>query len=401
MTQATVAGLVRRPSIVLLGLLTAVDAMAIDIYIPALPVIQAHFHADASGVQVTLAVFLIGIAAGQAFWGPLTDRFGRRGPLLIGLVAYIAGSLLSAVAPTLAMLILGRFIQAIGASAGLVIARAIVNDLWPADAAARLYSTMMQILGVTAAISPLIGSGLLVVGSWQSIFLVLAVVGCGCLIWTVADVSESLPKDVRSEWTGASSLWTGYAVLLRTPAFLWAASASAFTMGAMFALLAGGSFVFVSQFGWSTTAYGVFYAITSAFFIAACQLNNRLLRRFSPRKLMRSGLVLQLSLAALMLAVVACGILNDLVLAALMTVLIGGLGLILGNAVSEAMRAAPRQIAGTASAVVGIGQFAVSALMMPLATIIPNIALSVSAVTFACAVLAWVSGFKSGPAATR
>lgn len=376
-----------RPSIVLLGLLTALDAMAIDSYLPALPAIARDLGVNVVEAQATLSVFLIGLAAGQALWGPISDRLGRRWPVIAGLVVYCLGSLGGWLAPSIEWLIAARLLQAIGASAGLVLARAIISDLWEAGEAARLYSIMMQVLGITALFSPLLGGALLHVGDWRLIFLLLLVAGIVTGCWSFTRIGESLPPERRG---GGGGLLAGYGALLRLPPFLLAALAAAMGMATMFAALAGGSFLFVDRFGWSSTQFSFLYASSSIAFIIVCQINNGLLGRMGDAGVLKIGVALQLGLAAIMLALAVTGMAQAWNFAALWVLLIANLGILLGNAVSVAMRCAPASHAGTASAMVGIAQFGVSALISPLAGASSDLALSFAATTAGCAALAWI-----------
>ncbi len=383
----------RRPSILLLGLLTAIDAIAIDSYVPALPAIGRSFGADAAAVQATLAAFFAGVAIGQAFWGPISDRWGRRGPLLLGMLLYVAGSLAAAGAPGLEALVAARFVQAVGASAGLVLARAIVSDIWPPEEAPRLFSIMMQILGVTALAAPLLGGALLAAGSWRAIFGLLAVIGLCCLAWTAVAVRESLPPG-RSAVQSGGSFGGLCRRLAQISGFVRAVLVSAFSMGAMFAAIAGGSFLFIDAFGWSSGSYALLYAATSAAFVAACQANNMLLRRVGAARLLVAGLHAQALFALMLLALVLLGVADSFVFALFLILFIGNLGFILGNAVAEAMRLAPEDIAGTASAAIGVTQFLLSAIVAPLAVGLRDIPLSFALATAACALVAWAAATR-------
>jgi len=376
---------IARPSIFLLGMLTAIDAMSIDSYLPALPGIARDFGTTPAQVQITFAVFLFGVAAGQAIWGPISDRAGRRVPLLGGLVLYAVSSLAAASSTTLDMLTIARLGQALGASAGLVLARAIISDLWEQDEASRLYSIMMQVLGVTAIVSPLVGGTLLAVSAWRSIFVVMVVLGGGTLAWVALRLPESLPPSARR---AADVAGAGYGRLLHAPAFLLATGCCALATSAMFATLAGMPFLFVDTFGWSTTAFSVLYGTSSIAFIAVCEVNQRLLGRFGDRRLLAFGLAMQVVLALGMAGLAAAGLATPGVFAVLWTLLMANLGFTLGNATSLAMGLAPEGASGTASGALGVTQFALSAAVAPLTVAGANVALTLSATTALCALLA-------------
>ncbi len=373
-----------RPSIWLLGVLTAIDAIAIDLCVPALPSLQRTFAVDAVAAQATLSVFFAGLAAGQAAWGPASDRFGRRPPLLIGLAALVAGSILAAAADSLAAMLFGRFLQAIGASAGLVLARAVVNDLWPADRAARLYSQLMQILGLATMIAPVVGGALLLLGSWRWIFVTLTAIGVIALVWTW----RSLPESRASSAVADERLVEGWLRLVRLPGFAATVMISALTMAAMFVLLTGFSFLFIGELGWSSTQFSILYGGTSIGFVLACQLNILALARTSAARVLRLGLAGQLLLALVLTTLVLGGGRHAPTIAILFAGLISSLGFTLGNAVSEAMGRAPPALAGAASGAIGVTQFSFSALVTPLATLDPSVSRSTVLTLLACAVAA-------------
>lgn len=375
-----------RPSIVLLGMLTAVDAMSIDSYLPALPAIARDFRASAVEVQITLSVFLAGIAAGQALWGPISDRWGRRIPLLAGLACYCLGTVMAIWAPGLLLLTAARVMQAIGASAGLVLARAIISDLWGSGEAARLYSLMMQVLGITALVSPLMGGAILIYGTWRTIFVALLLIGVLTAIWSFVGLRESLPREKRSSEGG---LLAGYRALCSDKGFMLAVLACALATATMFATLSGSSFLFIDGFGWSSTQFSILYAFSSLGFVLVCQLNGWLLERLSDAALLRIGMTVQLACGLALLAVALWPEPSPLAFAVLWVLLMGNLGILLGNAVSVAMRQAPKNYAGTASAIVGIAQFGLSAAISPLAGALDDLALSFAGTTAVCAVLAW------------
>jgi MFS transporter, DHA1 family, multidrug resistance protein len=375
------------PSLALLGVLTAIDAMSIDSYVPALPLIARTMGVSPMAIQGTLSLFLLGIGLGQAFWGPLSDRLGRRGPLLAGLVIYCLGALGCALAPSVGWLSLARFIQAIGASSGLVLARAIVADIWPEERTARIYSLLMQVLGVTALVSPLAGAGLLSLAGWRSIFLVLLLVGAGSLAWSALDIRESLPPRGPA---GGGALLAGYARVARRPAFLLATVAASLGTAAMFATLSGSSFLFVTHFGWTSGEFSLLYAGSALVFIGVCEINQRALHRRSADELLRLAVTLQVAGAAVLaLLLLAPGGVQAWGFALGWIALMGNLGLLLGNSVAVAMRLAPARDAGTASAVIGITQFALSAAVAPLATLSANLPACFAMTTLGCAVLAW------------
>lgn len=375
------------PSLLLLGVLTAIDAMSIDSYVPALPAITRDLAASPVAVQGTLATFLIGIAVGQAFWGPCADRLGRRGPLLAGLVIYCIGSVGCALAGSLELLTAARFVQAIGASSGLVLSRAIVADVWPSDRTAAIYSLMMQILGVTALVSPLVGAGVLLIAGWRTIFAILLMVGVLSLAWSGWALPESLPPERRAR---SATFFTGYGKLLKHPAFMLAALASSFATATMFATLSGSPFLFVDRFGWTSGQFSFLYAGSSLAFIAICEVNQAQLKRRSAASLLWLAVGLQLVAAVFLVGLLPLPLpIQTWGFALGWIALMANLGILLGNSVSVAMELAPEEAAGTASAIIGVMQFGLSAMLTPLATVSANLAVSFALTVLGCAATAW------------
>ena len=349
----------------LLGLLTSLDAMSIDMYIPALPQIGVTFSVDPAAVDMTLSAFLVGLALGQMLYGPLSDRYGRRAPLLLGLVAYLIGSASAAVAPSIALLVAGRVLQALGASSGLVLARAIVADRFEERHSAAIFSVLMQILGLSAIVAPIAGSWLLGWWGWRSIFVALTAVGAICLGLTLFTLGESLPPECRSR-AGVRAQASGALSLAGDRVFVFTSLALGWSLAAMFAFLTGSSFVFIDGFGWTPVGYGELYAATSAGFVAVGLMNTAALRRYRPREIVIVAVALQAAVALGFAAAVAGGFRTASVTALSMLVVIGNLGLIIGNLNAIGMDQARAQ-AGLGSSLIGIIQFVLSALVTPFA----------------------------------
>ncbi|MEO8627136.1 MAG: multidrug effflux MFS transporter, partial [Betaproteobacteria bacterium] len=228
----------------LLGALTAFAPMSIDMYLPALPTLQNQFVIDAGSVQLTLAVFFIGLALGQALYGPLADRFGRKPPVLIGTAVYVLASAGCVFAPTIHSLIALRFAQAIGGCAGVVIARAIVRDLCDAQDSARMFSLLMLVMGVAPILAPLAGGYLLLLWGWQSIFWALALFGSLCLLATLIWLPETRPADA-TYGNGIGAALRGYRRLFQDRSFLSYTLAGGFAQAGMFAYISGSPSVFI------------------------------------------------------------------------------------------------------------------------------------------------------------
>ena len=222
--------------LVLLGALQAFAPLSIDMYLPAMPVMETVFHTSAAAVQMTMVTFLAGYAIGQSLYGPFTDRFGRKPPLYASLVLFILSSAACAIAPTIPLISTFRVLQAIGACGGSVMSRAMVRDLFPSDQLRRIFSMLVLVLGVSPVIAPLFGSYLLVWFGWKAAFVAQATLGAACLMGMHFRLPESLGHDARLplRWDVISSAYTR---LLRDRTFLGASVVCGFSSAGTFAYI--------------------------------------------------------------------------------------------------------------------------------------------------------------------
>jgi MFS transporter, DHA1 family, multidrug resistance protein len=343
----------------LLGLLTAIEVTAIDVYMPALPRLQQLMHVSPAQAGLTLSIFLAGIAIGQAIYGPLSDRYGRRRPLIVGLCIYTLASAMPLLGTSFGWFLSARLLQALGAAAGLVISRAVVTDCFSDEESPRAYSILMQILGLTATLAPLLGGYLISNWGWQSIAGTLTAIGFICFLLVGTYLQETLPVAVRASGRVADQRDACVSLLLDRP-FAAFTMALAATMAAMFMLLAGSAFVVIQQFQWTPASYSMLYGLGAFGFILAGYANTRALSRRSAAWLLRRSVTLQ---ALLALALVMLPMMRDptpWLFAMLMTIFLSNLGFICGNLNALAMARA-RTSAGIGSSLIGVSQFAVSA----------------------------------------
>ena len=272
----------------LLGVLIAVGPVSTDMYLPAFPAIEAALGGRPGTAQLTLATWFAGLAIGQVTQGTLSDRFGRRGPLIAGTALYTLASVGCAVAPDLPTLAAMRFVAAFGGSASMVIPRAIVRDLADGHAAARLMSRLMLVFGAAPILAPSLGGLVLGVAGWQAIFWITALYGVLCCVAVVLLLPETLPPRARMR-LGPLALVGRWRAVLTERSFL----SHAFIMGgvsfAMFAYLGGSPDVFIAQFHLTPGWYGALFGVCAAGFIATSQVNPMLLPRFGAGRLMRLG----------------------------------------------------------------------------------------------------------------
>jgi DHA1 family bicyclomycin/chloramphenicol resistance-like MFS transporter len=343
----------------LLGALTAFGPLSIDMYLPALPALADSFAVDPSRVQLTLSAFFLGFGAGQLVYGPLSDRWGRRPPLLIGGGVYVLASIACALAPRVEWLIGLRLLQGLGACGGPLSARAVVRDLHERDRAARMLSLLMLVMGAAPLLAPLVGGQLLRAFGWRSIFVVLAAFGVLCLLGAGLGLPETLPPARRSR-AGVREMIAAYGALLGHRAFVGYAVSSGAAYAGMFAYFAGSPFVFIRLHHVPAERYGLLFALNVLGLMACAAVNSRLVLVQGADRMLRQG-VLAVAVAGLALFVTArtgWGGLPGLVVP--IFVFMASLSFIGANATAGALAAFPHR-AGTAAALAGTIQFGLGA----------------------------------------
>lgn len=345
--------------VVILGTLMAFAPMAIDMYLPALPTLERRFDASPAAVQLTLAAFFVGFALGQAFYGPIADRFGRKPPLYFGLALFIASSIACAFAPSIEVLIALRFVQAIGACANGVIARAMVRDIYEPRDAARVFSLLTLVFGVAPVLAPLIGGYLLRWFGWGEIFMALAVFGAASLMAVAIRLPETLtPDKVRPLRLGP--VLRTYGELLSQRHYLGCVLTGGFSLAGVFAYISGSPFVVIQLYGVAPEDFGWLFGANALGLVLAAQVNARLVRRWSPEHLLLGGLALQALAGALLIIQAETGIGGLYGVAVPLFLYVSCIGITMPNATALAMAPYAR-FAGAASALLGTLQFGLSA----------------------------------------
>lgn len=347
-----------------LGLLSAVGPFATDMYLPALPDIGNSLGASAGQVQATLMAFFIAMGAGQIIYGPVSDMVGRRPPLFFGLALFAVGSIGCALAGDIGTLVLFRFLQGLGACAGVVVPRAIVRDLHTGHDAARLMALLMLVFSVSPILAPLLGSVLTEWAGWRSVFWTITVLALLGLVLVATGLQETRPLERRSESSLRSAL-AAYGVLLRDRHYLGLVLIGAFGVSSFFVYLANSPFVLINGFGLSPRQYGLVFAANAISFIGCSQLVGRLGRRMGLESLVRRAVIGYAVAMLLSLLVNLAGVDRLDLLLVLLFIGFGFLGLVMPT---TAVLALDRHgaIAGTASALMGTLQFLVGAAMMAL-----------------------------------
>ena len=346
----------------ILGLLSAIGPFAVDMYLPALPSIGQSLGASMPAVQASLIVFFISLGVGQLIYGPLSDMLGRKAPLRFGLVLFAAGSVGCAMAPDIQTLVVLRFVQGLGASAGMVIPRAVVRDLHTGHDAARLMSLLMLVFSVSPILAPLAGSLLIESLGWRSVFWAVTVAAALGLVLLATSLRETRPAADRANSTLRSAL-QGYGVLLRDRHFLGLVLIGAFSLSSFFAYLANSSFVLIDHYGLSPRQYSIAFGVNAAAFIGTSQFTGKLTGRFGLPPVVKAAATGHAAVMVSLLAVNLLGFDQLPVMLALLFVGFGFLGLVIPTTAVLALDNHGR-IAGTASALMGTLQFVVGAVVM-------------------------------------
>ncbi len=349
--------------VVILGALSAFGPLSLDMYLPGLPALTRDLATTASAAQLTLSACLLGLATGQLVAGPISDALGRRRPLLVGVGAYAIASILCAAAPSVVVLIALRFLQGFAGAAGIVIARAIVRDLHSGTAAARFFSLLMLVSGLAPILAPIFGGQLLRLTSWRGIFIALALIGVALLIAAAFGIRETIHPEHRQPIGFGATLAT-FRRLLGDRAFVRYALPGGLASASLFTYIAGSSFVLQDIYGLSPQGFSLAFGGNALGYVVAGQVNGRLVGRVSPHRLLTGGLIaIGTGGYALLAAVIFdAGLVG--VMAALLTIM-ASFGFILPNTTALALSAHLRT-AGSASALLGVLQFAIGATVAPL-----------------------------------
>lgn len=368
-----------------LAFLTAVAPLATDMYLPAFPTMAADLGTSASAVQLTLTTFMIGLALGQLVIGPLSDQRGRRGLLIIGTAVYTLAGVACALAPNIGLLIGARFVHGFAGAAGIVLARAVVADRASGAAAAKLFGLMMMIQGIAPVAAPLLGGGLSGAIGWRGIFWVLTALSAILLVCVLFLVPETLPRERRTTGGLAATARDARRVLSNRR-YLGYTGAMVFAFAGMFAYIAASPFVLQNVLGLSVGWYSVAFAVNALGIAAASAVNAKLVGRFSPSALLRTGVIALVVIGLLLvLDATALGLpmWPTLVLLFAST---ASLGLVAGNATGLATDEAAGA-AGTGSAVMGALQFALGAAVSPIVGLAGEFSAVPMAITMAAVAL--------------
>ncbi|WP_413991337.1 multidrug effflux MFS transporter [Labrys okinawensis] len=345
----------------LLALMTALGPLSTDMYLPSLPAIGLSLGADTAQVQLTLSAFLLGFAAGQIFYGPFSDKYGRKPLLLGGLCLFVIASLLCVIAPSIELLIAARFFQALGAAGPIVLARAVVRDLYEGPKAARELALMGTIMGLVPAAAPILGGYVQRFLGWPFHFAIAA----ACGIFGGIVISQKLPETAKSRNPAPISPWSilkGFASLTDNRGFLAYLAMMALAYGGLFAYISGSSFVLQGIYHLSEVAFGLAFAIGVVGYIAGTLTAQRLVPRVGIDRTIAAGVVCLAGGGLVMLACVLFGAGHPAEIVVPMMLYLFGVGLVMPQAMAGALMPFPTK-AGSASSFCGFTQMLGGALI--------------------------------------
>ncbi|MCP3800826.1 Bcr/CflA family multidrug efflux MFS transporter [Allokutzneria sp. A3M-2-11 16] len=350
--------------VLILGGLSAFGPLCLDMYLPAFPEIADKMGATHSQVQLTLTACMIGLAAGQLVIGPLSDMWGRKRPLLFGVGLFVLASLACVFTTDVASFTVVRFVQGFAGAAGIVVARAVVRDLYSGAEAAKFFSTLMLVFGLAPILAPVLGGEVTAAAGWRGVFVALSIFGALLLFVVALGLRESLPAERRNTG-GLRSVVRAAATLSGDRSFVGLSLTSAFAGAALFAYISGSPFVIQDIHHASPQMFSIIFGANALGFVLVGQLNARLVGRFGPRRLLAIGVGVNVVSALALLLTTAIGTLGLAGLLVPLFTLVASIGMISPNALALGMADHPR-IAGSASALLGMVQFLVAAITAPL-----------------------------------
>jgi DHA1 family bicyclomycin/chloramphenicol resistance-like MFS transporter len=336
--------------IAVLCALMAFPALSTDLYLPAMPAMAEVLGAGPGAMAWTVSGFMIGFSLGQLIWGPIGDRFGRHAPVAAGLLIFAAGSAGCALATTAQQLICWRVAQAAGASAAVVLSRAMVRDLYQGEKAAQVMSTLMTIVAAAPLVAPLAGSQILALGSWRAIFWTLVLLPAVALA-ALATMPETLPRDRRNKQP-LRAAFAAYGDLLADRQILGFAGVGAFFYGGLLAYIAGSPFAYIACHGVSPAHYAALFGLGALGIMAANLLNARLIPSFGSLRLLRAGTLVAAGSGMILALDARTGLGGLAGLVAPLFFFLASAGLIIANSITGAMAGRPER-AGAVSALVG------------------------------------------------
>lgn len=354
--------------VILLGSLTALGPLAIDMYLPSLPAIGAALKTDASQTQATLATFLAGMALGQMFYGPASDRLGRRGPILFGVAVFVLASVGCALAQTIDQLLIGRFVQALGACAGGVVVRAVVRDQFSHTDTARMLSLMMLIMGLAPILAPMLGGVLLALGDWSWNFWFMAAAGIVLGVAAILRLKESRSEATAIQASQENPLQS-YLAVLRKRRLVGYVVAGALNGATLFTYVSSSPDLMMGTYGISVAVFPFLFSLNAVAIIGSSQLNRFALRTLTTDQVLSRASNVSLVIGFLLVLAAVTGVGGPWTVLPLLFLLLGVYGFMGGNTTAGALSVDPLR-AGATSALLGAASFGAGALASSLAALL-------------------------------
>lgn len=352
-----------------LATLTALGPFSIDMYLSALPSMAKDLHVTTTSIASTLPAYFMGLAFGQLIYGPLTDHFGRRKPLFIGLALYILASLVCVFATQLEVLIIARVAQALGGCVGVVVARSAIRDRLEGAEAAQAFSSLMAVQGLAPVLAPLFGSLVLAYFDWRAIFGFLFALGAIAFIFSWFQFPETLPASRRKKHTFSSAI-KGYIELVQDSRFIIPSVASGLLMGLMFTYINSASELFIDQLHTSTALFSILFSVNAFGLVIVANINRILSKKHAPLQLLKFGGTTQLVATLFLLAIAFLGQVSIITLMFGLFFMVACVGFVAPNATVLAL-ASQGQRAGQASALLGALQFFFGLISGAVLTVLP------------------------------
>lgn len=380
--------------LILMGLLTALGPLAIDFYLPAFPMMAIDLNTSEGNVERTLASYLFGMALAQLFYGPISDRFGRKKPLIFGLILFSFATCMVAFSQDIEHLTLWRIAQAFGGAAGLVMPRAVIRDQLDTRDAAKALSMIMLIMGATPILAPILGGQILLFSSWRSLFYLMTFCGVALLLATSFFMRETLdPEHITA--LHPKTIFTNYKALFKHRGFLFYSLAAAFGSAGMFAYISGSPRTFITVFEVPVAWFGVLFGLNAFCLILASQIGVRLLNFASPSRLLRLAQNTQLSIVLFGVICTFFGIINVYGMMAMLMGFMACQGIISPNAAALALAEQGRRL-GAASALMGTLQMLCGAIAgLAISSWQQLSPLPLASVLAVCVVISWFSGRRA------
>ena len=384
-----------RPTIILiLGLLSAIGPFSIDMYLPGFPAIATDLNTSVDTVSYSLSSFFIGICLGQLLCGPLLDRFGRKAPLYAGMLLYIVASIGCVFSKSVEMLIVFRFLQAVGGCVGIVAPRAIIRDLFPVNENAKIFSWLILILGVSPIIAPTAGSYIITYFGWHAIFIVLTIITTLILGAVFIWLPESKKPD-PSFSLKPKPILGNFKEVLQQKQFITYAMTGAISSAGLYAYLSGSPYVFMKLFGTTEKQYGGIFALIAAGLITSSQLNNRMLKKYTSQQIVKFSLTVQTIVGLTLFTGSALSLLNLYTTIPLIFLFLSCQGFNFPNSSALSMAPFIKQ-AGSASALMGAIQMGIGAMASAAVGLLSaHSALPMTGVMATCVLSAWLVLFFS------